>query len=266
MINQTKLAIDAAQTVAPSEALSTIALALDKLSLPPDEKLTIQAAQASGYQVDQGRVPEHAIDGDLQTNWAALGMPQWITLDLGTTHLTSKTRISFHNYNAGRIYNYSVMVSLDNESWTTVANNELSGSTQWTELTFNPIEARYVRITLNSSNDSGWANIHEIEIHGHTNASENIITNRVLTLSWNPNPDEILGYRVYYGSTEDLANIQIMDISIASTDFDPLAPSVELNTWDDLGVTLGNDVCFRLRAYTNDSLSDFSSPKCMTIL
>ena len=322
MITQTKLAVSAAQAVAPSDALSTIALVLDKLSLEspttpgdsntnqPAEKLTIQAAHASSYNVEVGQVPEHAIDGDLQTRWTALGMPQWITLDLGGTHLTSKTRISFFNYNAGRIYNYSVMVSLDNENWTTVANNELSDSTQWTELTFNPIEARYVRITLSSSNDSDWANIYEIEIHGHTNASGDIITNKTLTfndielllpadksndleqaitslalltdneleaingrfqgtgttsgsgedtllsLAWNPNSDNVLGYIVYYGSTPETA------INIAS---ETSTASERLMRKTDLGLNPGDNVCFRLKAYNGLALSDFSAAACGTV-
>ena len=311
MIAQAKVAVRTARAAAPSDALSSIAIVLDKLSLEsptapgdsntsrPAEKLTIVAAQASSYDVDRGRVPENAIDGDLQTNWTTLDMPQWISLDLGEIQRVSKTRIDFYGANAGLNYDYTVSVSIDNTNWSDVVSNaSFSLSPEWTEIGFSPIDARYVRISLNSSNASDYANVSEIEIYGIKKTltfndillllpadtsndlvqaisslalltdDELIAVNKgshslgatsegdaPLFLNWNSNTG-IVGYVVYYGATPETA------INVAS---ETATTSVRLMRDTDLGLNPGDNVCFRLKAYDGQTLSDFSAAACGTV-
>jgi len=231
---------------------------------PQAELLNVVSVTASGYDVSRDRFPENAIDGDVTTQWTMLGMPQWITLDLGSPHQVNKTRISFFGYDTGRIYDYTVELSLDNLNWTAVASNALSAAIQWTELTFNPTEAQYIRITLNSANSGSYANIYEIEVYGqNSDTTDNL--NTVLTLIWDTNPDNVLGYIVYYGPTADTATTQVSDIPINMAGFDPINPSVEYRSWDDLGLLVGDNICFTLKAYNAEGMSESTPALCSVI-
>lgn len=81
-------------------------------------------------------------------------------------------------------------------------------------------------------------------------------SNAKLALSWNPNTDAILGYNVYYGPTE------------SSTDqfygrFDPSTdPQVNMNAWQDLRLTVGQSICFRVTAFNSLGESTKSDAVC----
>lgn len=89
----------------------------------------------------------------------------------------------------------------------------------------------------------------------------------LLQLAWQPNNDGVaVGYRVYYGPTGDAATTQASDIALTAEGFNALAPSVVYNAQRDLGLTTGQDVCFRLRAYNSQgTLSGWSAPVCASI-
>jgi hypothetical protein len=90
---------------------------------------------------------------------------------------------------------------------------------------------------------------------------------RVLLLSWDPNPatDGVAGYIVYAGSSAVNATQQVTDLSVSSGVIDPNAPAVSFNAGFDLGLNLGAQVCFRLKAYNTAGLSDYSVAACATI-
>lgn len=229
-------------------------------ALSAPQLISVSNVTASGYQ--PGNNPENVVDGDVTTTWwASQGMPQWIVLELGTPHLLSESRISFYNYDQGRIYTYSIAVSDDKLNWITVVSNAKSGDSQWTEESFVPINARYVRLTLSSANDSDWANVWEIEVYGVQNAGRSDCGNKTLTLTWNPNLDLVTGYIVYYGRTEDTTTVA-SDLPIDATGFDPQAPSVTYQSWDGLGLLMGENVCFKLKAYNDAGQSGLSGPAC----
>jgi hypothetical protein len=85
-------------------------------------------------------------------------------------------------------------------------------------------------------------------------------------LAWNKHPDpSTTGYLVLYGSAPDTATTVLTDLSIVTPGFDLQAPSVTYLAWANLGLHPGDNVCFRIRAYNPDGLSDPSPGVCTTV-
>jgi hypothetical protein len=84
-----------------------------------------------------------------------------------------------------------------------------------------------------------------------------------MTLSWDPNPDTITGYKVFRGPTVDNSTMQLVsDFPLNSGLIDHTAPSVQYRASADLGLTAGEQVCFRVKAYNNETISGFSQARC----
>jgi hypothetical protein len=86
--------------------------------------------------------------------------------------------------------------------------------------------------------------------------------NALITLTWNPNPDDVLGYAVFYGPTADTAIQLVSELPLNSGLLNPSSPSVRYNLGNDLGVGQNDDVCFRLKAYSDSGYSDYSGAVC----
>ena len=133
-------------------------------------ELQIDSAYAEAWY--QNYNPPKAIDGitepvDPESRWGgALPMPDSIMFDLGQDKMVGQTRFSFYAWNGGRIYTYSVYSSMDGNSWSAVAENISSSSTEWSVLNFNLIECRYIKLVSLTNNQSQWAGLYEAEIWG----------------------------------------------------------------------------------------------------
>ena len=100
-----------------------------------------------------------------------------------------------------------------------------------------------------------------------TTSSEEITTppeETNIRVAWNPNPEPVLGYEVFYGYTADAVDKFAADVSALDPDTDLSAPAVELSGRD-LGLNNGEQVCFKIRAYDATEVSDYSAPVCTTI-
>ena len=89
-----------------------------------------------------------------------------------------------------------------------------------------------------------------------------------ITLAWDANAPEdmVLGYRLYFGPTEDPASMGMAD-DIAVTDLaDPALPQVSYDAWLDFGLHYGDTACFRLTAYNAGGESAFSNAACKTVV
>ena len=73
--------------------------------------------------------------------------------------------------------------------------------------------------------------------------------NTKLILSWEPNPDDISGYIVSFSPTAETATTNLSFLPLSGDIINPLAPSAEYDMRYDLGLSPGDNVCFRLRAY-----------------
>jgi hypothetical protein len=84
-----------------------------------------------------------------------------------------------------------------------------------------------------------------------------------LIVAWQPAPDPVAGYVIYYGPTPDAANALLSDLSAGS--YNPAAPSVSYDPMRDLGVSSGDQVCFRIFPYDSvRTLSDTPQLFCTT--
>jgi hypothetical protein len=143
-------------------------------------KLLIVKATASDTE-DVNLDPSKTIDGlyfnnggNPSSRWAVMPCPQWLIYDLGMIKQINKTRISFYQYQSGRIYKYSLSISNDKLNWVKVLENVQSSTQEWTENIFNQVGARYLKVDILSNNQNSYANVWETEIWGSI-SSENTI-------------------------------------------------------------------------------------------
>ena len=98
----------------------------------------------------------------------------------------------------------------------------------------------------------------DVGIHGAIDTTAHV--------AWLPHPDtNVMGYNVYVGPTLETATALVSNLPADSQALNVLTPSVEYNVLLDLGYRPGDYVCFRLRAYNADGLSEPTSGVCTTI-
>ncbi len=87
-------------------------------------------------------------------------------------------------------------------------------------------------------------------------------TARAVTLEWAPNAQAVIGYEVHYGKTATPTRMRLL---ANPTDLNLAAPSAHFNVLRDLGALPGQEVCFRVKAYSNTGKSAFSNAVCTII-
>jgi hypothetical protein len=120
--------------------------------------LSATSVLASG---NDGNVPQNTFDDLLDTRWSNLGKGSWIDYDLGTLRSLSGAAIAWHSGNL-RVNNFTLAVSPDGYTYTTVYTGQSSGTTTAAETySFAPITARRLRITVQGNSLNDWASITE---------------------------------------------------------------------------------------------------------
>ncbi len=127
-----------------------------------------------------------AVDGDTSNDnywWSdtdprrhyVFEMPQWLQVDLGELRTIDRICVQFHTWEDEslrtrlRIYKYIVEASADGETWQTVideSRNEDVARVEGTERWFEPVQARYVRITVLRNSDLGGVRLVEMKVMG----------------------------------------------------------------------------------------------------
>lgn len=119
------------------------------------------------------------------------------------------------------------------------------------------------------SNDTNDTASDDVTVQGVSNEPSTTppvtVDNTSLTLTWQPNSTTLDGYLVYYGASSNTATKLISDIKAYSGSFDFSAPALQYASWYDLGLQPGETVCFKIRAYNADGLSDWSEAVCGVI-
>ncbi len=116
----------------------------------------------------EGNLGSGAVDGstDPRDRWSAATFPETITVDLGSVSRIERSEIVPYQ---DRAYRYTVAVSNDNASFTTVVDR--SANTAGGSLiadTFVPVDARYVRLTVSGASGytGEWVSVVEWRLFG----------------------------------------------------------------------------------------------------
>jgi hypothetical protein len=143
---------------------------------PPSPATTVTTPAEAGIAVgkpvtvssySEPNVPALAVDGDLTTRWAqGLGLPDpsWLQVDLGAA---TSVKSIVTNFELPSGYKYKLEYSLDGTNWSLFDDH----TTVATSVRRNPsirttsVSARYVRLTVTSSNFNGGS-IYELQIYG----------------------------------------------------------------------------------------------------
>ena len=115
---------------------------------------------------DDGNIPPNAIDNDFGTRWSGYGVGSWIRADLGLQKTVCYMDVAWYKGN-DRSNNFSIAISNDGSTYTTVYSSKSSGTTLSSErYDFADTQARYVKITVNGNTQNNWASITEIDMFG----------------------------------------------------------------------------------------------------
>jgi len=117
--------------------------------------------------LSSGRNPDNLIDEDLRTNYISDSMEA--VVDLGNSYnLAGFTYMPMQNrYMSGVISFYECQVSIDGKSWSKVAEGEfgnIANSPILQRVTFDPVQARYLRLKATKTLDGNPASFAELGV------------------------------------------------------------------------------------------------------
>ena len=138
------------------------------INTPPEIQIPIFGVTASSYLL--GYSPGKAVDGvdsSLLNYWGtgSSGFPQWLKLDLWS--VVPVNRLVTHFFDGDlRNYTYSIDVSTDGFTWSTVVAPKIGGGVVTDD--FSVVLARYVRLNVFGSTANSAAHVEEIRVFQHT--------------------------------------------------------------------------------------------------
>jgi hypothetical protein len=126
-----------------------------------------QPVMASSYQ-DSTHYGARAVDGNISTQWQTQKVKgknkstsEWIEVDLGSIQDVDQVILNWDAYFAT---NFSIDVSNNGNNWTTIITTA-NGDGGIDTLSFNPVQARYIRLTSTAWSSSSyrvWLNEFEV--------------------------------------------------------------------------------------------------------
>ncbi|WP_231638545.1 discoidin domain-containing protein [Paenibacillus sp. JCM 10914] len=132
----------------------------------PPNHLKYQVQQVTASSVPEStNIPEHVIDGNLDTRWSASGK-EYVQLDLGEPRSVGAVSLAIYLGDTRKNL-FDVLASVDGVEWSTIYENGLtSGTTQQPE-TFlvEPTTARYIRILGKGNNVNPWNSFTEVGVY-----------------------------------------------------------------------------------------------------
>ncbi len=138
-------------------------------SIEPPGNLARQGTASDDGHTEPGGSPANAIDGDLDTYWAASPSPCTWQLDLGSPK-PIKTIQVFPYWGDGRFYQYVVEVSSDGISWRQVVdmstNTEPSSMNGHVHRLAQSVSARYVRTKMLKNSANIGVHLVEVRVYG----------------------------------------------------------------------------------------------------
>ncbi len=120
---------------------------------------------AEAYSYLGGNVAAAAFDGNGGTRWESeFSDPQWIYVDLGTSYWVNGVKL---DWEAASGKDYKIQVSGDASDWQDVFTRT-SGFGGEENITFDPAEARYVRLYGTARNTDYGYSLWEFEVYGQS--------------------------------------------------------------------------------------------------
>ena len=119
-------------------------------------------------------------------------MPVDIVFELDKNSSFDSLRISFHKWETGKTFQYSVYTSMDSINWFPVLEESWSENSEWTELNIDSVETKFMKLSLLKSSQGPYASIWEVEMFGTDSDSSdegnNSFPNAFKLLQNYPNP------------------------------------------------------------------------------
>ena len=145
---------------------------------------------------DPGNVKENAVDGNTNTRWSSLRkesgfdkQEEWISVDLGRKARIDAIEVLWESACSN---DFTIEVSNDNETWTTVQQNLKPDSSLNNQIVLDKsVEGRYVRIHSYASASKYGISIFELSIYGQ-NLSRNIALNKTADSSSDYKSDTVV--------------------------------------------------------------------------
>lgn len=127
--------------------------------------LPISTVIASSHQ--SPNTPSNVVDGDLTSRWAAEGLGEHITMNLGSIRVVSSVSLAWYRGDLRRA-RFDVQLSTDNTHWRTILENGESSGTSLNPETYDLTDqiAQYVRIVGRGNDENNWISITDAEIQG----------------------------------------------------------------------------------------------------
>jgi hypothetical protein len=117
-------------------------------------------ATASSLEGDEFAAT-NAVDGDMDTRWSsAFKDDAWLAVDLGAPKKISKVNI---NWESAYAVAFAVQISTDGKTWTDVYKTD-KGEGDKSEIKFEPVTARQVRIQCSKRATEYGYSIYELEV------------------------------------------------------------------------------------------------------
>ncbi|MFT4143164.1 MAG: CARDB domain-containing protein [Mobilitalea sp.] len=155
---------------------------------------------------NQTYVASNTNDGNVNTYWegAANSFPNILTADLGSSQSVYKVILKLNSSWEQRSQTISVLTSTDNTNYTTaVASTAYTfnpSSSNIVTITFNQVNARYIRLQFTANNKAVGGQAAEFEIYGTTGTGTGTLDLIVTDISWSPaNPSA--GNSVLFSAT-----------------------------------------------------------------
>ncbi|OAS22099.1 polysaccharide lyase family 8 super-sandwich domain-containing protein [Paenibacillus oryzisoli] len=146
------------------------------------EPLRLKVYEVTGNSND-GNVPQHTLDNNLDSRWSSLGDNQWIQYDLGKLQPIGYMGINFQSQTS-RATTFDIQVSTDNSVWTNVYSGSSSIGGTASDIRvydFPDVQARYVKIIGHGNTANQFNHILEAQIY-----APNALGNSIIPLSVAP--------------------------------------------------------------------------------
>ncbi|MBQ4159569.1 MAG: discoidin domain-containing protein, partial [Clostridia bacterium] len=110
-------------------------------------------------------IVDGVINEEIKNRWAAEGDGEWISMDFGAVKTIHSMAFAGVKQKT-RAYNFDVLISNDNASWTTVHTGGAPKTTDiMSIIPLGDVQARYVKLVCHGSNESAWNTYAEVRFY-----------------------------------------------------------------------------------------------------